>query len=102
MNDQTGKLVYENRAVLFARVVWGKIVYRRTSKTRARRRPSTDTSQPGALVSSGRGPPEALTGLQPFTPPIVGPISNTPGPRASQSVKGALARLFPSAPAGSV
>lgn len=27
MNDEAGKLVYENRAVLFARVVWGKIVY---------------------------------------------------------------------------
>jgi ketosteroid isomerase-like protein len=27
MNDQAGALVYENRAVLFARAVWGKIVY---------------------------------------------------------------------------
>jgi ketosteroid isomerase-like protein len=26
-SDQAGDLVYENRAVLFARVVWGKIVY---------------------------------------------------------------------------
>ena len=26
-SDRSGKLVYENRAVLFARAVWGKIVY---------------------------------------------------------------------------
>ena len=27
MNATTGSLIYENRAVLFGRVVWGKIVY---------------------------------------------------------------------------
>jgi ketosteroid isomerase-like protein len=25
--DETGKAIYENRAILFARVVWGKIIY---------------------------------------------------------------------------
>ena len=25
--DDSGKLIYENRAVLYGRVVWGKIVY---------------------------------------------------------------------------